>query len=274
MDSSVKKKAPGLVLVVALAALAFGSTGCGTKIPAGYEGVLYKPFSDGIQMGAIYTQGFQRHLPWNTFFLYNTKLQERKETLDVLSADGATIRIDVSLLYHIDPAKIDSLHNGIGIDYYNQAIAPNLRGVARSIVGKYIPEEIYSSKRDQIAGEVSERLRAALVERFIMVDNVIFRDVTLPKRITDAINAKLEALQDAEKMEFVIKKEKLEADRKRIEAKGIADFQRIVATGLTPQFLRWKGIEATQDLAKSPNSKTIVIGGGKDGLPLILGSDR
>ncbi len=268
------KKARGLVLALILIAVSFGSSGCGTKIPSGYNGVLYKLFDDGVQMGNIYTQGFNWHFPWNTYYLYSIQLQERKESLDVLSSDGATIRLDVSLLYRLDPTKIDSLHVGIGRDYYNQAVAPNLRGVARSIVGQFKPEEIYSSKRDQIALEVVERLREALIDKFILVENVIFRDVTLPKRITDAINAKLEASQEAEKMEFVLQKEKLEADRKRIEAKGIADFQKIVSSGLTPQFLRWKGIEATESLAKSTNAKTVVIGAGKDGLPLILGSDR
>jgi prohibitin 1 len=239
------RKAPTLVLALVLIAVAFGSSGCGTKIPAGYNGVLYKLFDDGVEMGAVYTQGFNWHFPWNTYYLYSIQLQERKEALDVLSSDGATIRLDVSLLFRVDATKIDSLHVGIGRDFYNQAIAPNLRGVARSIVGQYKPEEIYSSKRDQIALEVVARLSEALSDKFIVVENVIFRDVTLPKRITDAINAKLEASQEAEKMEFVLQKEKLEADRKRIEAKGIADFQKIVSSGLTPQFLRWKGIEAT-----------------------------
>ncbi len=269
-----KKKAPGLALLVVLMAMAFGSTGCGTRIAAGEKGVLDKPFGGGIQMGTIYPQGFTWHFPWNNFRLYNVQLQERKETLDVLSSDGATIRLDVSMLFRVDATKIDSLHVGIGRDFYNQVVAPNLRGVARSIVGQYKPEEIYSSKRDLIAGEVVERLSVALVDKFILVENVIFRDVVLPKRITDAINAKLEASQEAEKMEFVLQKEALEADRKRIEAKGIADFQKIVSSGLTPQFLRWKGIEATENLAKSPNAKTVIIGSGKDGLPLILGSDR
>ncbi|MFQ5607752.1 MAG: prohibitin family protein, partial [Candidatus Zixiibacteriota bacterium] len=205
---------------------------------------------------------------------YSIQLQERKELIEALSADGAKIRIDVSLLYRVDGTKIDSLHDGIGRGYYEQAVAPNLRGEARSIVGKYIPEEIYATKRDQIASEISDRLKAQLEDKFVNVENVIVRDVVLPKRITDAINSKLEALQESEKMEFVLLKEKQEAERKRIEARGIADFQKIVSSGLTPQFIRWKGIEATQQLAQSPNAKTVVIGSGKDGLPLILGSDR
>lgn len=263
-----------MVRLVALLAVVFVASGCGTKIPSGHRGVLYRQFGGGTEMGTIYKEGFNWHFPWNSYFIYRTQLQESKESLEVLSADGATIRIDVSLLYRVDPLKIDSLQIGIGRNYYNEAVAPNLRGVARSVVGKYKPEEIYSSRRDEIAAEISDKLRVAVKSKFVIVENVIVRDVVLPKRITAAINAKLEASQEAEKMEFIILRETQEAERKRIEARGIADFQKIVSSGLTPSFLRWKGIEATQQLAMSSNAKMVVIGGGKDGLPLILGGDR
>ena len=234
--------------------IALFAVGCGTKIPSGHRGVIYRPFAGGTELGNVYQEGFVWHFPWNSFFVYRTQLQERKEALEVLSADGANIRIDLSLLFRVDPTRIDSLQVSIGPNYYNDAIAPNLRGEVRSIIGQYKPEEIYSSKRDQIAKDIADWLR-----------------VTLPKRITAAINAKLEASQEAEKMEFVILREKQEAERKRIEAKGIADFQRIVSVGLNELLLRWKGIEATQALAESPNAKMVVIGSGKDGMPLILG---
>ncbi|MCH9032655.1 MAG: prohibitin family protein [candidate division Zixibacteria bacterium] len=251
--------------------IALFAVGCGTKIPSGHRGVIYRPFAGGTELGNVYQEGFVWHFPWNSFFVYRTQLQERKEALEVLSADGANIRIDLSLLFRVDPTRIDSLQVSIGPNYYNDAIAPNLRGEVRSIIGQYKPEEIYSSKRDQIAKDIADRLRITLVPKFILVENVIVRDVTLPKRITAAINAKLEASQEAEKMEFVILREKQEAERKRIEAKGIADFQRIVSVGLNELLLRWKGIEATQALAESPNAKMVVIGSGKDGMPLILG---
>jgi regulator of protease activity HflC (stomatin/prohibitin superfamily) len=173
-------------------------------------------------------------------------------------------------IFRLSNPALDSLQITVGANYYNDVVAPNLRGVARSIVGRYKPEEIYATKRDEIAAEIETALRIELVKKWVIAERVIIRDVTIPTRITAAINAKLEALQEAEKMEFILQKEKQEAERKRIEARGIADFQKIVSMGLTPEFLRWKGIEATEALATSPNAKTVVIGSGKDGLPRIL----
>lgn len=275
MEMTQKKSNPArrirLLRALPLLFIALLAVGCGTKIPSGHRGVIFRPFSGGTELGNVYHEGFVWHLPWNGFFVYRTQLQERKEALEVLSADGANIRIDLSLLFRVDPDRIDSLQVSIGPNYYNDAIAPNLRGEVRSIIGQYKPEEIYSSKRDQIAKDIAARLRIALQPKFIIVENVIVRDVTLPKRITEAINAKLEASQEAEKMEFVIMRERREAERKRIEAQGIADFQRIVSKGLNELLLRWKGIEATEALAKSTNAKMVVIGSGKDGMPLILG---
>jgi regulator of protease activity HflC (stomatin/prohibitin superfamily) len=150
-------------------------------------------------------------------------------------------------------------------------VAPALRGEARSVVGKYQPEEIYSSKREEIASEMLAGVQELVAAKFIEVDNIIVRDVTLPPKISAAIDAKLESDQQQQQMKFVLLKETQEAERKRIEAKGIADFQRIVSAGLTPELLRWKGIEATEKLAQSNNAKVVVIGAGKEGLPLILG---
>lgn len=273
MSNERQKQFRRLLPLAALVIAAFATTGCGTKIPSGHRGVLYRTFGAGTEMGRVYPEGFNWHFPWNSYFVYRTQQQERKEHLEVLSADGAKIQLDVSLLFRPVPEMIDSLQISVGPNYYNDVVAPNLRGVVRSVVGQYKPEEIYSTKRDEIALEIEAKLRAELVKKYVVIERVIIRDVALPKRIVDAINSKLEALQEAEKMEFVILKETQEAERKRIEAGGIADFQKIVSSGLTPQFLRWKGIEATRELAESPNAKIVVIGSGKDGLPLILGSE-
>jgi regulator of protease activity HflC (stomatin/prohibitin superfamily) len=150
-------------------------------------------------------------------------------------------------------------------------VAPSLRGEGRSIAGRYKPEELYSSKRDEIATEMRTAIRQKTTDKFIHVDNIIIRNVDLPKRIEDAINEKLSAQQEAQRMEFVLQKEKQEAERKRIEAQGIADFQRIVSEGINQNLLRWKGIETTAELSKSPNAKVVIIGAGEEGLPLILG---
>jgi len=265
------------IKVVVAMALLFSipllTTGCGTQVPSGHHGVKYLKFGGGTEMGKIYGEGFQWHLPWNSIYVYRTQTQETKETLNVLSSDGATIALDVSVWYRPIAPKLDSLQVTIGPRYMDIVINPALRGIARGTVGLYKPEEIYSSKREQIATEIREGMREQMAKRFIEIDDVIIRDVTLPKKITDAINEKLAADQEQQRMEFVLLKETQEAERKRIEAQGISDFQKIVSSGLTQNLLKWKGIEATEKLSNSPNAKVVVIGSAKDGLPLILGGN-
>jgi len=257
---------PLLILLIFIA----GVAGCGTQVPSGHRGVFYSKFGDGTEMGKIYPEGFNWHLPWNSMFVYKIQMDERREDLHVLSSDGASIGLEVTVWFRPLYEKLDSLQIKVGPNYYDVAVAPALRGVARAVVGKYKPEEIYSSKREEIAREILEQEKSLMHDKFITIDNIIIRNVVLPAKITEAINAKLEASQEAEKMEFVLLKETQEAERKRIEAKGIADFQKIVASGVTPSLLTWKGIEATQKLAEAPNSKIVIIGNSKDGLPVIL----
>jgi len=245
--------------------------GCGTNIPSGHHGIKYKQFSGGTEMGRIYLEGFNWHLPWNSMFVYKTQYSERKEDITVLSSDGASIQLEVSVWYRPVVEKLDSLQVKVGPDYYDVMVGPGLRGEARRICGHYKPEEIYSTKRDTIAVELFDALKRLMIDKYIDINGVIFRNVILPDKISDAINEKLAAQQEAQRMEFTIQKETQEAERKRIEAQGIADFQKIVSSGLNPMLLRWKGIEATEKLSTSPNTKVIVIGNSKDGMPLILG---
>ncbi|KPL01558.1 MAG: hypothetical protein AMJ90_07675 [candidate division Zixibacteria bacterium SM23_73_2] len=247
--------------------------GCGTGIPSGHNGVKYFRFKGGTEMGKIYGEGFQWHLPWNTIFVYQTQMQDRKEVLQVLSADGASIELETSVWYRPMVQRLDSLQITIGPDYYEVAIGPALRGEARSIVGRYKPDEIYSTKREIISQEIRESMMKLMKEKFIEIQNVIIRDVKLPLKITEAINLKLAADQEQQRMQFVLLKETQEAERKRIEAKGIRDFQATVTQGLNKNLLLWKGIEATERLAQSSNTKIVVIGSSESGLPLILGGE-
>jgi prohibitin 1 len=259
---------PVLIILVLLS----GISGCGTQVPSGHRGVFYSKFGEGTEMGKIYNEGFNWHLPWNKIFVYKVQLDERREDLHVLSSDGASIELEVTVWFRPMVSKLDSLQVTVGPNYYNVAVAPGMRGVARSVVGQYKPEEIYSSKREEIAAEILASMKSLMNDKFVEIENVIIRNVGLPKQISEAINAKLQAAQEAEKMEFVLQREEREAERKRIEAQGIADFQKIVASGVTPSLLTWKGIEATQNLAESQNAKIIIIGNPKNGLPVILGS--
>jgi len=254
--------------------LALVTVGCGTKIPSGHRGVFYATFGSGTEMGTVYDEGFNWHFPWNKMIVYQIQIQERKENLTVLSSDGATIRMDVSILYRPKTDWLDSLQVTIGESYYDVRVAPSIRGIARGIAGRYKPEEIYSTKREQLTSEIENTLVNEMSVEYIVIEKVLIRDVLIPDEISRAINFKLTADQEAQRMKFTIEKEKLEADRKRIEAKGIADFQQIVSAGITESLLKWKGIEATLKVAESNNTKVVIIGSGADGLPIILGGDK
>jgi len=258
-----------LALILFLVPLIF--TGCGTQVPSGHHGVKYFKFKGGTELGRVYNEGFNWHMPWNSMYVYKTQLQEREELLDVLSSDGATIQLEVSVWYRPIIPKLDSLQISIGPGYYDVIVAPALRGLARQVGGRYKPEEIYSTKREEISTAIVKSMDSLMMAKFINIDNTIIRNVVLPKKISDAINMKLTADQEQQRMEFTLLKEQQEATRKEIEANGIRKFQQIVSAGLTKDFLRWKGIEATEKLAASPNAKVVVIGNAADGLPIILG---
>ncbi|MCK5127420.1 MAG: prohibitin family protein [candidate division Zixibacteria bacterium] len=271
MKKIALKQHTGLVLAFLML---FVLVGCGTQIPSGHRGVKYLKFGDGTEMGTVYDEGFNWHLPWNKIYVYKIQLSERKEDLSILSSDGASISMEVSIWFRPIDSKLDSLQKTIGPGYYNSIVATAIRGVGRSVVGQYKPEEIYSSKREIIASEILKDMQTLMTNKFVSVENIIIRNVGLPPRITDAINAKLAADQEQQKMQFTILKETQEAERKRIEARGIADFQKIVSSGITPTLLKWKGIEATEKLANSPNAKIVIIGNSEDGLPIILGGGK
>jgi regulator of protease activity HflC (stomatin/prohibitin superfamily) len=242
-------------------------------VPSGHRGVFYYKFGEGTEFGKIYPEGFTWHLPWNSMFVYKVQVQEAKENVTVLSSDGATIRMEVSVLYRPMMEKLDSLQVTIGPNYYNVRVAPTLRGVARAVAGRYKPEEIYSTKREEVSDGIINALRDDLNQNYLEVENVLIRDVQIPPKISEAINFKLAADQEAQRMQFMIEKEKQEAERKRIEAQGIADFQKIVSAGITTSLLRWKGIEATQKIAESDNTKIVIVGNDAGSLPVILGGN-
>lgn len=257
------------ILIVLVFALLL--VGCGTQIGSGERGVKYFKFGGGTEMGTVYPEGFAWHMPWNTIYTYKVQTQEAKEGLKLLTADGATVSLDVSVWYRPVVNKLDSLQITIGPNYYEVIVAPALRGESRSIAGKFTPEELYSTKRDEIAGLMLAAVQEKLKDKYVEFESILIRDVTLPQRISDAINEKLAAQQEAQRMEFILQKEQQEAERKRIEAQGIADFQKIVSAGINEKLLEWKGIETTEKLAQSPNAKIVIIGNSKNGLPLILG---
>jgi len=253
------------ILVVSLAG------GCMTTTIGSGEGAVKYSVFGGTDLDKRYGEGLQIHAPWVSLIRYDVRVQEQLEDVDALSSNGLSIGMDASIRWRPQPDNLADLHVTYGEDYFRKLVQPELRSAVREIVGQYTPEELYSTRRTELQEAIYEQVRDAVADENVVVDAVLIRDVTLPDQIRTAIENKLKEEQEAERYQFTLEKERLEAERKEIEANGQAEFQRIITQSLTTQFLRFKGIEATQALANSPNSKTVVIGSGGDGLPIILG---
>ncbi|MBS3992611.1 MAG: prohibitin family protein [Bacteroidetes bacterium] len=256
----------GLALIIVV----FIST---ITIESGKAGVLYRTFGGGVDTDFYFDEGFHFVAPWNKVFIYEVRQQELFEKMSVLSVNGLEIKLDASVWYQPIPGELGFLHKTRGENYLERVIQPSVRSATRSVVGRYTPEQIYSSKRDAIQNEIYEETKKILDNQHVQLNEVLVRDVTLPQTIKTAIENKLGQEQEALEYEFRLEKASKEAERQRIEARGKSDANRILSESLTDKILKDKGIEATLQLAKSQNSKVIVVGSGKDGLPLILGNN-
>lgn len=243
-------------------------------IRSGYAGVLYKTFGNGVVTDKPpLGEGFHIIAPWNQVFIYEMRQQELSDKMQVLSSNGLEIRLDASAWYQPVREDVAKLHQEKGENYLERIIMPAIRSAARSVVGRYTPEQLYSSKRDAIQDEIFEETKKFLDEQYIQLNEVLVRDVTLPPTIKDAIERKLGQEQESLEYEFRLEKAEKEAERQRIEAEGKSLANSILSASLTDKVLKEKGIQATIRLAESPNAKVIVIGSGEGGLPLILGDN-
>ena len=261
------------VIILAFVMIVFISKSS-INIGYGEAGVLFKTFGGGVVTDRPpLSEGFHIISPWNKVYIYNVKQQEFFEgNMQVLSSNGLEISLDVSVLYQPIYNELGFLHKTMGENYVNIVLIPQIRAVARSVVGRYTPEQLYSTKRDAIQNEIYEETKKNVETQHIQLNAVLVRDVTLPMAIKEGIERKLIQEQEALEYEFRLEKAKQEAERQRIDAEGKAAANRILSASLTNMILKEKGIEATKELSTSPNSKIIVIGGGEEGLPLILGS--
>jgi regulator of protease activity HflC (stomatin/prohibitin superfamily) len=240
-----------------------------TVVPAGTVGVV-----DFLGMVSDNTlkAGINMVNPMARVINFSIKTQELKEMMNVPSKEGLSVQLEISLLYSLDPDNASKIYKTVGENYGEIILIPQFRSVVRGITAKYEAKALYTASREILAHEIQSELERLVGPRGITVESAPMRQIILPGGLTASIEEKLKAEQESQRMEFILKREEQEADRKRIEAKGIADFQDIVARGISQQLLQWKGIEATEKLANSPNSKVVIIGAGKDGLPIILGN--
>ncbi|GAB4539616.1 MAG: prohibitin family protein [Roseibium sp.] len=241
-------------------------------VHSGEAGVLYRWVS-GTEMNQIYGEGLHVLWPWNRMYIYNVRLQTKERNYTMLTKDGLPIDLQIAVRYQPDLRLLPLLHVTVGPEYLDKVVFPETEAVLRRAVGQYTPEQVYTSKLGFLESVVISSL-TSVEDRYVIVDNVLVRNVELPAAVRLAIERKLTLSEEQKAYRYRIEIEEEEAKRKAIEAGGIQKYQDTIKQSLTEDLLRWQGVQATKDLATSPNSKTVVIGSGKDGLPLILGSDR
>jgi regulator of protease activity HflC (stomatin/prohibitin superfamily) len=242
-------------------------------VHSGEAAVLYKRFSVGTVVDKVYAEGFHIIAPWDIMTVYDVRYQTILHNLEVLTNKGLKIEVILSIRYRPETEVLGVLHQVVGPDYLNKIVIPEVESAVRTVLGQYDAEEIYMTKKGVLHQVVNEALEQAS-QRFVKIDNVMITEVNLPPKIREAIEVKLEEQQLAEAYVFKLDREKKEAERKRLEAEGIRDYNNLIESSLSENVLKWKGVEATRDLSKSPNAKVVVIGGGKDGLPVILDTNK
>jgi prohibitin 1 len=240
-----------------------------TVVPAGHVGV--KDFFGQVSDQPLHP-GINFVFPFTRVIKFSVQTREMKESAAVPTSEGLIVNLDVSLLFRLKPEEAPKVYKTVGRNYEFVVIDPQLRSVIRDVTAEYEAKFLYSSSREMVAKNMFKHIEQLIAPRGIEAEQVLLRSVQLPQLLTQSIQEKLQAEQQSQRMRFVLEKEKQEAERKRIEGQGIADFQAIVSRGISEQLLKWKAIEVASELSKSPNAKIIVLG-DKSGLPIIL-SDK
>lgn len=238
------------------------------------RGVVFRKYTSGLDVGDVKGEGLNIIAPWNELIIFDVKEQTINETMDVLSKDGLNINLDVSIRFRPKYNNVGYLYKAFKTNYIDDLVRPEVRSVVRQIIGQYTPEELIATKRQEIETVIEESTRRRLDSNYVELRALLTRSIKLPESIQRSIQEKVAADQEAQKQKFLIEKAKLQADQRRIEAQGKADANQILNASLTTNILKEKGIQATEELAKSQNAKIIVIGGGDDGLPIILNSEK
>ncbi len=270
MNNLPKIALPAIFAGIIIIIIIFKST---VTIGSGEAGVLYKTFGGGVVTDEPpMNEGFHFVAPWNDVFVYEVRQQTIDDRMQVLSSNGLEIKLDASTWFQPTYESLGKLHREKGEKYIQRLLKPAVLSAARAVVGRYSPEQLYASKREAIQQEMLEETQELLDSQYVQVNEILVRDISLPPTIKDAIERKLKQEQESLEYEFRLTKAQKEAERQRIEAEGKARANTILSKSLTDKVLQEKGIQATVELSKSNNAKTVIIGTGKEGMPIILGN--
>jgi regulator of protease activity HflC (stomatin/prohibitin superfamily) len=265
---------PFIVLgVIALFVVAGISSSLFYTINATQRAVIFYKFGNGLDKDNVIQPGFHTKAPWNEVYTYNVQETSRDENMDILDKSGLSIHMDVTVRFNPMPDKIGYIYEKFNVDYVNVLVVPEIRSAVRQVMGRFTAEEIYSTKRAEVESTIKGEAEKVLLANNVNMVALLIRSIVLPDQIRIAIESKLQQEQEALAYQFRLDKEKSEAERKRIAAEGESRANNIINNSLSDKLLKMRGIEATLELAKSPNSKVVIVGSSKDGLPMILGGN-
>ena len=267
----------GVVLVVLLIFLMPSMV---IPVPAGHLGVLWKRFGGGTVFDRLLYEGTSMILPWDKVFIYDARIQSVDREFEVLTSDGLTLKVDLAWRYRVISKNLAKLHKYAGPEFPEALLAPTIGARARDVIAIYRPEDIYTDHRLEIQNQIAESVRYDLRNRFnaeddtqlewVLVEDVLIKRIVLPEGVQESIVRKNKARHEVEEYALIVARERQESERKRVQALGIRNFQEIVNGGMSESYLRWRGIEATLELARSNNAKVVVMGNSKSGgLPII-----
>jgi regulator of protease activity HflC (stomatin/prohibitin superfamily) len=251
------------------------------SVPAGHVAIKWQRFAGGTDTEMVYGEGSHFFYPWNTMSIYDSRMQQVSRDFDVLTRDGLTMTVNIALRFHLNQAAVGLLHKHVGSDYLETLLVPAVGSYARLAFSQNSTDDIYTKQRAELPAVIKHAIMSDLTNNFglashrnlpwLFLDDVLIRSMRFPPEVQGAINRKMEEYQLKQEYAYRLEREQLESRRKETEAQGIARFQSIVSAGISDAYLRWKGIDATLALAQSTNAKVVVIGAGRDGMPLILG---
>src|SRR6185295_18946318 len=235
--------------------------------------VIFYPFTTGLDITNVIDQGTHWKAPWNDVYIYQVNEMSSDENMDIFDKNGLSIHVDITVRYFPIPEKIGYVHKKFTKSYVEVLVIPEVRSTVRQVMGRFTAEEIYSTKRAELEAAIQKETEKILSANYVTATAVLIRSIVLPEQIKGAIENKLQQEQEALAYQFRLDKEKSEAERKRIAAEGESRANNIINNSLSDKLLKMRGIEATLELSKSPNTKVVIIGSGKDGMPLILGNN-
>lgn len=238
-------------------------------IESGQVGVMYRRFAGGTVTDRLLGEGLRFVPPWDKLFVYTVRIQEIRHTMSALSSEGLEVKFDLSIRYRPELELVGLLHQKVGPDYAEKVVVPEVESALRGIVGEQALDTIYTTSQDVVQRVVNEVMEQSS-RNYVHIDEVVVRAIELPKAVQERIEAKMVEKETAESYEFRLKIATAEAERKRIEAGGTAVANNLLDASLKPNVMQWEALQATKELAKSPNAKTIIIGRTGDGLPIIL----